>query len=128
MALLYSLGRPWKRSVIYNTRLTVWLLVMTIFCTAILFANSQAGLFEDEVSLDSKWRGLIFLFVAVNVVVSSVYELLIFPRLVQLYKDYKKRGAGEVATVYGRIKNLTGPNAKEYHTLRGQFEKNWTTL
>ncbi len=125
LACLFAMGKPWKQPVYKNLRFTVWAILCSILAVAVLFANSQRGFFEDEVPISSSWRGVIFMLVLVNVLVSSCWELLFFPALLAEYKGWKKRRGGQMGKVYGRMKKITGQGVKEWHRLRAEFEENW---
>lgn len=128
MAVLFSLGRPWKQRIYKNKEFSLYTLLMCLMATLILFGNDTSFfIFSDEVSIQKSWRGTIFGFVFLNILVSCVFELFIFPAVLSRYKLFIKNRKGEMGFVYGKLKNIDGPKSKEYHRLRGQFEKNWPT-
>ena len=129
MACLFALGRPWKKPLYYNKRFTVWAIGVTIICTLLLFINSTSAIFwSDEVPISANWRGLMFFLVIVNASASCLWELMVFPRLVVVWKKQNKQGRGELGTVFGRNKLISGNYAKEYHKLRGNFEALWNKI
>ena len=126
-AVLFARGHPWKRPVYTNLRFTAWCLVVLAANLALLFSEPVVGFWRgDDVSLPGGWRGGILGFVVAQVVCSCVWELSMLPRINRWWKGRRRRrGGGEVGEVYGHVKRISGSGVKEYHRLRGEFERGW---
>ena len=125
MAVLFAMGYPWKRPLITNLRFTAWCLVVLSLNLALLFSPSMSGFWRsDDVELPSEWRGRLLALVLFHLCVSCVWELVGVHYCVRAWKRWK-RSRGEVGWVYGHLKRITGPEVKEYHRLRGEFEQGW---
>ena len=126
VAALFSLGRPWKASILTNWKFcAVWVLGLAASCALLLSPLLEPEFFRsDDLPLPWHWRrsigGLVLLFA----VASSLWELLLTPLLVAMVRRTKNAGR-QTARVFGRTKAVDGPAVKLYHKLRGEFEAAW---
>ena len=126
-AVLFARGWPWKRPVYSNLRFTAWCLVVLASNLALLFSAPTVGFWRSEdVDLPAAWRGGICGLALAQLWVSWVWEVCMLPMLTRAWKGWRRRrGGGELGQVYGHEKRITGRGVKEYHRLRGAFERGW---
>ena len=126
VAALFSLGRPWKASILTNWKFcAVWVLGLAASCALLLSPLLEPKFFRsDDLPLPWHWRrsigGLVLLFA----VASSLWELLLTPLLVAMVRRTKNAGR-QTARVFGRTKAVDGPAVQIDHELRGEFEAAW---
>lgn len=126
VAALFSLGRPWKASILTNWKFClVWVLGLAASCALLLSPLLEPEFFRsDDLPLPWHWRrtigGLVLLFAAT----STLWELLLTPLIVAVVRRANNAGR-QTARVFGRTKPLDGPHVKLYHKLRGEFEAAW---
>eukprot|EP00455_Lapot_gusevi_P027394 TRINITY_DN289_c0_g1_i1.p1 TRINITY_DN289_c0_g1~~TRINITY_DN289_c0_g1_i1.p1 ORF type:complete len:1136 (+),score=444.09 TRINITY_DN289_c0_g1_i1:64-3471(+) len=121
MVLLFALGFPWKRSPHTNHKFSVWYVISLVSCLLMLLTpKSNVFLFSDDIDLPSRWRGLILLLVGINMVASTIYELLIIPLVVRFFQP-----AASNTTVFGPGIKHIGRDVKPFHPLRQAFEAGW---
>ena len=127
IAALFALGRPWKASPLTNAKLTVWWGLMLCVSLVFLLVNARWGFWRsDDLDLWESWRREMLLVVAVNAMMSAMWELMWYPALVQAAKEVRRRGSGgKEGSWYGRRKVVRGQQVKEYYELRGEFEQWW---
>lgn len=128
MAVLFSLGRPWKAAIITNYKFSACVVLGWLANCALLFSPlREPGFFRsDDLALPWYWRRSIAGYVLLFTGLAVLWELVVFPILVQMFKKLSRSGL-QRGSVFGRPKALNGPNAKLYHKMRGEFEANWAS-
>ena len=129
-AVLFARGAPWKRPLYTNVRFSAWCTVVLITNLALLFSHPTVGFYRaDDVDLSYSWRGALLGLVISQAFCAALWELLLLPRVIRAWKRYRmRRGGGRVGDVYGHTKRIEGGGTKEYHRLRGEFERNWKSV
>lgn len=125
-ALMFSVGRPWKKFPWTNWKLVAWMCVCIALSLSLLFTKDPTKVFflEEDWDLPDSWRVTIFWIMIINLVIAFAFEFLVFPLVLKAFKRNKYSGEHS-GLVFGRRKNITGPKSKLYHRIRGQFELNW---
>ena len=126
-AVLFARGHPWKRPVYTNLRFSAWGVVVLVANLCLLFSEPVVGFWrDDDVSLPMGWRWGILGFVLAQLVCSCLWEFVLLPRVGRWWRGRRmRRGGGQVGEVYGHVKRISGSGVKEYHRLRGEFERGW---
>ena len=126
MAVLFSLGRPWKARMYTNWKFCACVFLSTAGNCALLFSPLLEPAFfrSDDIPLSWNWRRSILYFVLLFTGAATLWEIWVFPLGVKLGKKVRDGGRTK-GRVFGRPKVMEGPNAKLYHRMRGEFEASW---
>jgi len=128
LSLLFAMGRPWKRAVYTNLRLSVIFLCAITFNCVLLFVsdvdsirNNIGFVFADDIAIPMSWREELALLVLVNIACHAVWEVVLFPLLLSLFRRSRNRHARP--SIFGGGSHKA--RAKPYHRMREDFEAGW---
>eukprot|EP00455_Lapot_gusevi_P026255 TRINITY_DN2770_c0_g2_i8.p1 TRINITY_DN2770_c0_g2~~TRINITY_DN2770_c0_g2_i8.p1 ORF type:complete len:487 (-),score=135.62 TRINITY_DN2770_c0_g2_i8:103-1563(-) len=124
MALLFSLGWPWKRPIYSNRRFSFWIVVCILSSLSyILWSNNKIFFWKDDVMLPTSWRLSLLFMVGVNTAANAVFELVLIPFFVFLFQQVRSIHSGSSVLGSGKC---AAEGGKIYHDLRRAFEKGWS--
>ena len=126
IALFFALGRPWKANIFTNWKFVLWSVISFGSSAALLYSPLLEPHFfrTDDLDIPWSWKHIIALHVLVFFVATGIWELLLSPFMVTLYKRWSKSGTRQ-GLVFDRWKMIDGPKSKLYHRIRGTFENGW---
>lgn len=126
IAVLFALGRPWKRSLLTNWKFCLWSFISFGFSVALLYSPlMEPGFFrEDDLVIPTSWKRTIGLYALGYLGSTILWELILSPLFMKVWKKLIKTGEMK-GWVFGREKCIEGKKSKPYHRIRGEFERGW---